>query len=1125
MLLNVHSAYTLLHSILDIPSYVAKGKSQGYTALGLADVNGLTGAYEFYKTASAQNVQPLLGMTVDMPGLLDEAHTYPFILYAKNWTGFQTLMQLSYLLSVEPLKNKLIWQTIQESRANLIYISADRHTELQTAIIRQDDQLANQLLEQLNTMVSAVYIGLPLKPDRPLERERIEHFANRHQIPLVVGQLINSFSENDYPSLKILEAIDLNETDKDFDLSILTSQGATYLRPYQTLKEGYQQLGLAQVIDNTQALICQLEVDWPEQIQYLPTFSTPNNLSSKDYLAELTHQQIKELQLVDSTAYTERLDYELKIIDSMGFNDYFLIVWDIIGYCRKKGIRIGPGRGSSAGSLVAYLLHITGVDPIKYGLLFERFLNPERYTMPDIDIDIPDNKRDQLLSYVQKTYGYHQVAQIATFGTFAAKQSIRDVLRILDADRETLSRWSKAVPTDQNKPMTLERAYKESATLREIIAESNRNRTIFNIALTIEGLPRHVSTHAAAVVINDFPLVNVVPVSWRPHQMMLTQYTMGDVEANGLLKMDFLGLKNLTILDDAVTLVNLEKPDFNIDTIDMNDPATLGIFQQADTNGVFQFESEGIKRVLKQLKPERFEDIVAVNALYRPGPMQQINHFIARKHGKEPIDYIVPQLQPILENTYGIIVYQEQVMQILVKMGQFTFGQADVLRRAMSKKQSAVMDEWRATFIEGATDQDYTVKQAEQVYDYIYQFSNYGFNRAHAVVYSTLAYQLAYIKAHYPAAFYAAILNNGVSNKNDTRTYFNEAKERLETIKPISINKSYFAFTIEDRQLRVGFEVIKKGRRGLFEHIINDRQLIGPYHDFLDFLRRLPESFLKEDFISPLIDVGAFDEFGYNRATLHHNLDRLIQSVAYSGKNISLFEEVEPKIEVVPEDNLLTLIQAEQETLGFSLLGHPIDVYKSLYKRIDHLQPLSAANRLRKGQRITSIGMVSHIRQLTTKKQEPMAFITLTNATDQLSAVVFPKQFYKYHHYLVEGLVVVFSGKMDLNFRKEQQVIINQMTLAENELKTQSIPSATNKISHPPRCFVQINDFKKDYQVIEKLKTLALENPGPCQIIVVDKDKHSFQLDSAYQIGYNYRIQQYLKDKLAPYRVVFQLPN
>lgn len=1122
MLLNVHSAYTLLHSTLDIPSYVAKGKAHGYTALGLADVNVLTGVYEFYKTASEQKIQPLLGMTVEMPGLLDEAHAYPFILYAKNWTGFQALMQLSYLLSVEPLDNTLIWQTIQDSRADLVYISADRHTELQTAIIRQDNQLANQLLDQLNRLVSAVYIGLPLTPDRPLERERIELFANERQIPLVVGQLINSFSADDYPSLKILEAIDLNETDKPFDLSLLTSQGATYLRSYQTLKEGYQQLGLAQVIENTQALISQLKVDWPEQTQYLPTFPTPKNLSSKDYLAELTHQQLKELQLDASTTYTERLDYELKVIDSMGFNDYFLIVWDIIGYCRKKGIRIGPGRGSSAGSLVAYLLHITGVDPIKYDLLFERFLNPERYTMPDIDIDIPDNKRDQLLNYVQETYGYHQVAQIATFGTFAAKQSIRDVLRILDADRETLSRWSKAVPTDQNKPMTLERAYKESASLREIIAESDRNRTIFNIALTIEGLPRHVSTHAAAVVINDFPLVNVVPVSWRPHQMMLTQYTMGDVEANGLLKMDFLGLKNLTILDDAVTFVKDEESTFNIDTINMNDLATLKIFQQADTNGVFQFESEGIKRVLKQLKPERFEDIVAVNALYRPGPMQQINHFIARKHGKEPIDYIVPQLQPILENTYGIIVYQEQVMQILVKMGQFTFGQADVLRRAMSKKQSAVMDEWRATFIEGATNQGYTVQQAEQVYDYIYQFSNYGFNRAHAVVYSTLAYQLAYIKAHYPAAFYAAILNNGVSNKNDTRTYFNEAKERLETIKPISINKSYFAFTIEDKQLRVGFEVIKKGRRGLFEHIINDRQLIGPYRDFLDFLRRLPESFLKEDLISPLIDVGAFDEFGYNRATLRHNLGRLIQSVAYSGNNISLFEVVEPKIEVVPEDHLLTLIHAEQETLGFSLLGHPVDAYKALYQKIHYLQPISAANRLRKGQKLTSIGMVSRIRQLNTKKQEPMAFMTLTNATDQLSAVVFPKQFYKYHQYLVEGLVVVFSGKMDFNFRQEQQVIINQMASAEEMLKTHANHAQASKSSHPPRCFVQINDFKKDYQVIETLKALALENPGPCPIIVVDKAKHSFQLDSAYQIGYNYRIQQAVKDKVAPYRVVFQ---
>ncbi|MBG9983736.1 DNA polymerase III subunit alpha [Aerococcaceae bacterium DSM 111022] len=1114
MLLNVRSVYSLLKSTVNIDGYVEQAKELDYDTLGIADINVLHGVYEFYFKAQKAGIKPLIGMTVELHGFINNQSISPFLLYAKNYQGYQALIEISYLLSQIPQDIKQIWQKIRGNKENLVLIITDRKNELIQAVIRDQSQDSQHVLNNYRSIMGQnVYLGISIYPLNKFELATLQQFANQNALTMIVGQLVETLEESDAFSLQVLRAID--ENDHQLDRSLMHSKGVHYLYPRVNLESMYRGAGLSQVIDNTQQLIKQLNVEIPDLGMLFPKFKTPNNQSADEFLKELTEHYLEQLNIEDKKPYHDRLTHELTIIQQMGFSDYFLIVWDIIKYCREQNIRLGAGRGSAPGALVAYLLKITGVDPIYYELLFERFLNPERYTMPDIDIDIPDNKRGQVLDYVKDKYGYDQVAQIITFGTFGAKQSIRDTLRVLGAESDDLRRWSNSIPTDQNQLMTLERAYNLSDELRDIVNESPENREIFKASLKLEGLPRHTSTHAAAVVIHDEPLKEIVPILDKQDSLLLTQYTMYDVEDIGLLKMDFLGLRNLTILDNILTSLNKEDIKIDIESINKEDPETLQLFQQAETNGVFQFESPGIKRVLKRLKPESFEDIVAVNALYRPGPMQQIDHFIARKHGQESIEYIVPELEPILKNTYGIIVYQEQVMQILVRMGKFSFGQADVLRRAMSKKQADVMESQRAVFIDGALKQGFKEEDANQMYDHIYAFSNYGFNRAHAVAYSTLAFQLAYLKTHYPLAFYQSLINNGSSQNTSTANMINEAKRRLGTIQGVDINDSQISFSIDRNKLRVGFSAIKSMRKELMAHIVEDRQLMGPYHDYLEFLQRLPDKFLNKDSILPLIYVGALDRLGYNRATLVHNLDALMQSVEYSGSNISLFKELEPRIEIVEDYSLIERIDMEREYLGFSLSGHPIDDYLPIIENHQNMLLLENVLNLPENRNVETIGFIQTIKLIQTKKGEDMAFITLSDEFNSIELVVFPNIFRQVHSLLSQHQLIYVKGKTSLNKRGQKQLIANRIDRPDQF-------KGTDKQQPPQNCFIKVNSFPDAEKQIEVLKELSHEKPGPTGIIIVDDNYRTIKLDSKYNISYSGQTQQKVREIFYNGQVVYK---
>ncbi len=599
----------------------------------------------------------------------------------------------------------------------------------------------------------------------------------------------------------------------------------------------------------------------------------------------------------------------------------------------------------------------------------------------------------------------------------------------------------------------------------------------------------------------------------------MTQFTMYDVEKVGLLKMDFLGLRNLNLLDTIIKQVQKSQADFDIEVISMEDAQTLALFRAADTNGVFQFESDGIKQVLRKLQPERFEDIVAVNALFRPGPMKQIDHYVARRHGKESYQAIHPILEEILAPTYGIIVYQEQVMQVCQRMAGFSLGQADLLRRAMGKKQADVMAREREHFIRGAREQGIEPEIASATYDYIYEFASYGFNRSHAVVYSTLAFQLAYLKVHYPLAFYQALLNMGSSNQTTMADYILEAKRHTGPLLGLNLNESQIGFSVSGQQLQVGLSAIRTLRHDFVSHIVEDRQLLGPYTGLLHFMQRLPKKWLKHEWLESLISVGAFDYTGMNRPTLLKNLDKLMQSVTFSGGNLSLFPELEPRIEWVEDWSPSQKRDKEVEILGFSLEGHPVATYQAFAKSHPNLLSVRDILAAQPNLKVQTLVLVKGIRVINTKKQELMAFLELEDEVASISGVVFPQSYRHYVSLLKEGQVLLVEGTVELDRQGRHQLIIKRLALVnEEEAKAPSSPN-----QHPfQRCFVQVKAFQDLKPYLPGLRKFADQYSGPVAMILVDGNRQTFQLDDAYRVSYGQKAQAELAKLLAPFKIIYK---
>ena len=788
-------------------------------------------------------------------------------------------------------------------------------------------------------------------------------------------------------------------------------------------------------------------VDFTFHEYHLPAYPVPEGCTNEEYFRKLCEEGFRERYPDEPKEYRERMEYEISVISSMGYVNYYLIVWDFIHYAKSVGIPVGPGRGSGAGSIVAYCIHITEVDPMKYNLIFERFLNPERVSMPDFDTDFCQERRGEVIDYVYRKYGSDRVAQIVTFGTMAARGAIRDVGRVLNFTFAETDVVAKQVPAGPH--VTLKSALAESPRLKEMYDGDPRVHQLIDTAMRLEGMPRNTSTHAAGVVITAQPVCSYVPLS-KNDDTIVTQYTMTTIEELGLLKMDFLGLRNLTVIQDAEKQIQLLEPDFRIDRAPDNDPETFAMLSEGKTQGVFQMESAGMTGVCVNMKPSSIEDITAIVALYRPGPMDSIPRFIANKLDASKVTYKTPLLEPILKVTYGCIVYQEQVIEIFRNLGGYTMGQADNIRRAISKKKLKVIEEERKVFvygdpgqnISGAIAKGVSETAAQSIYDEIVDFANYAFNKSHAVCYAVVAYQTAYLKCHYPKQYMAALMTSVLDSAVKISTYIAECKELGIALLPPDINHSEDHFSVEEGGIRFGLGAVKNIGRGLIRSVSAQRKENGPFKSLQDFLERMEEGELNKRAVENLIRCGAMDCFGNHRSELIGVYEALMDSIASSRKKnlegqmglFAMLEEDTPAARIeIPHKQEFTkaeLMAMEKETTGIYLTGHPMDDYRK-YLKNTHVKPIGElmeeGSPYRDDDVVSVAGIVQVMKTKTTKNNSMMAYVTVEDDTASMEMLAFSNVLNQYGSILREGSALVITGRLSMRDDKDPQIVINRI--------------------------------------------------------------------------------------------------
>lgn len=1004
------SSFTLLESPTKVKDLAENAKKKGYSALALTDVNITYGLVNFYKAAKEAGIKPLLGMQLRINGLVDQANKYDLIVIAKDDQGYKNILRLSSAVNLltenGEKENVLELEELKKYLGHLVIITPSNiHSELKMLQANNPKMGANYIrtLKDSVPTSSSIYLGVYADQGQQEYINYLRSLATQFELLLTAvedGQYLN---RNEQFLRRTLQAIKSNTHLENVE-QLAKQAGSHYLKNSEELQVNYRKFGIEDALENAEKIgqICSAQITF--QDPQLPKFKQNKFPTSKEYLHSLAQNGLaKRFKGRIPEKYQARLDYELKVINEMGFDDYFLIVWDVMNFAHSVHITTGPGRGSAAGSLVSYALRITEVDPLEYNLLFERFLNPARQQMPDIDLDIPDNRRDEVIKYMFEKYGMNHAAQILTFGTLAAKQVLKDVCRVFGLNKVETYRWLDAIPHAKGK-ITLAEAYQKSKELQLLVNTNAFSKILFATAEHLENLPRHYSIHAAGLVITDDSLAEIVGLQAGPLGIPVTQQTKLNVESLGLLKIDFLGLRNLTILGNIIAALKSEGVEIDPNQIPLNDQETLALFQRGDTDAVFQFESDGIKRVLEQLHPDSFEDIVAVNALYRPGPMNNIGHFINRKHGKEKVQYPDPSLKKILGPTYGVLVYQEQVMQTAQVLAGFSLGGADLLRRAMSKKNADVIQKEREKFIQGAVKLGRRKEIAEQVYDYIAQFANYGFNRSHAVAYSKIAFWLAYFKVHYPGAFYLSLLNSNIGNRNKIAQYLMQAQEAGIKALPPDIENSKADFSLENGKILVGLKAVRGLRSDLLKQILEIKR---PIKSMTDFLWKIDNNLLSADAIANLIKAGAFDRLAPNRNELLKINKDLVESVKMAGSNLSLFETLEPKIEEEKMPTAAEKSAMEVEAMGFSTGINPIIAVQK-YARKYNAKRLQAFENNEQG---IAVGKLMKIKQITTKKGDNMAFAVFSDSSGDKDFTIFPQVWEKVGENLKIGEIYLLQVK------------------------------------------------------------------------------------------------------------------
>ena len=974
---QIKTSYSILNSLNDIKKLVSLASEYGYTSLAITDECNMFGVMEFYLECKKNNIKPIIGIEL----LCDNTK---FLLYAKNNNGYKNIIKLSTIIS----DREITYEDLMEYKDNLILVMPFSFYNEKIYNIYEDRFTGYSNLDELKEI-----------KDRAVLITNVSYLKEKDHVYLDYAQMIKAG--------KIVGEYELN---KNKGKHLLTT-------------EEIDKLTNKKVLDNMTYIEKECNVELTYTSGLLPIYD--KNIDSKEFLTNLSHKGLKKrLDGNVPKIYEERLEKELKVIDEMGYNDYFLIVYDYVLYAKKHDILVGPGRGSAAGSLVSYTLGITDIDPIKYNLLFERFLNKERVTMPDIDIDFDALKRQDVIDYVIKKYGEKKVdgekkvVGIIAFNTLGAKQVVRDVGRVLNLKQSLIDTIAKQCKSD------LKTSYTESANLKKLINNSTDLKKLYDISLHLEGLPRHISIHAAGVVMSKYDIDETIPLYKNSLGMYLSAYSKDYLEPLGLLKMDFLGISNLTMIDEVLTNIRKDtKLNITFNNIPLEDKKTFELFSNGETDGIFQFEAPGMIKFLQKLKPHCFDDIVAATSLYRPGPMESIPEYLKRRSSKSPIDYIDPSLKDILKETYGIIIYQEQVMQIAVTMAGYSLGEADILRRAMSKKKEDVFLKEKEKFMIGSIGNGYTPEVAEKVYNLILKFANYGFNKSHAVAYAMIAYKMAFLKTHFYSYFMLSLLTSAISNENKTSIYVSKLRSKNISILPPDINLSDSNYTIKNKEIICPLTIIKNVGSAATSAILLEREK-GEYSGIINFVKRTYNKQVNRKVIESLIMAGTFNSFEYNKKTLMMNLDNIINYAELSSDN-TLIEIEEPIIDKIPEYSKEELIKQEFDSFGFYLSNHPV----SPYKKAGDINTMMLEANL--GKYINIVLEVMNVKEIMTKNNDVMAFVRACDEYKQIDLTLFPDTYKDNTDLVIHDIINVY-GKVEKRM-DNYQIIVSRIVKLNKE--------------------------------------------------------------------------------------------
>ena len=1115
--LHVHTEYSLLDGFSRVKNLVARAKELNMSAVAITDHGCMFGAIDFFKVAKAEGIKPIIGCEVytaprsmrDKDPNYDKSQGH-LILLAKDMQGYQNLIKLVSEAYVQGFyyKPRVDIDEISKYSEGIIALSACLAGDVSRALMNRNYEKAKSIALRYKEIFGEDNYYIEIQdhnlPEQKEVNSELIKLSKEIGIGLVATNDVHYVRKEDSKIHDILMCIQMGKTVND-PARMRFGSDEFYLKSRQEMESVFPDV--QEALDNTVKIAQRCNVEFDFNTIHLPQYDVPSGYTPNEYLRMLCFKGLKERYENPSKEILDRLEYELGVIEKMGYVEYFLITWDFINFARENSIMVGPGRGSAAGSIVSYTLYITDIDPIKYSLLFERFLNPERISMPDIDIDFCYERREEVIDYVKRKYGDDHVAQIITFGTMGAKAAIRDVGRVLDVSYNKVDNIAKEIPFALG--MTIDKALDTNPNLRKLYEEDGETKEIIDVSRKIEGMLRHASTHAAGVVISKKPIDEYVPL-YKHQDAITTQFTMTTLEELGLLKMDFLGLRTLTVIRDALDLIEKNhNVKINFSTMEYDDPKVYELLASGNTLGVFQLESAGMRSFMKQLKPDNFEDIVAGISLYRPGPMDSIPNYINNKNNPEHVEYLHEKLKPIMEVTYGCLVYQEQVMQVVRDLGGYSYGRSDLVRRAMGKKKMDVMEKERQYFIHGKFDDNGELEIegcvrngvpediGNKIFDDMIDFAKYAFNKSHAAAYGVLAYETAYLKAHYPVEFMAALITSVMGNTDKVVEYIRECNNlKIDVLKP-DINKSFTKFSVEHNSIRFGLAAVKNVGVNVLNNIIAEREAGGEFKDFNEFCKRLDSKDSNKRIIESLIKCGAFDEMGDNRASLLLGYEKLLESISMDRKKnlagqVSLFDgfgmdesmsnDIQnmytlPKVNELEEKERLYL---EKEVLGMYVSGHPLSQYKEELKKnttinnadLNDLKDDYVSYLNLNEKEVVMGGIIVNKTIRTTKRNDLMAIIELEDLYGVIEVIVFPQVLQKYNTIIQEDKIIYVEGRLSIKEDENAKLIAREI----RDMSTESN-------QHKPNLYLKISSIE-DKELVNDLISIVTKYPGDNDVYI-----------------------------------------